>query len=1228
MDPLDLFNPTKKMGKINLYRGARKELSVDSLSRSISIASLADTYATGTDYAEEYIKKADRELFEASKYLRGTNHKLDNVSLATDAQAPQSFMEEEQEKIYRTYNKVYQPNSNLTIKTVHSDIIDSITTEPVTIIQGPTGCGKTTQVPQIIWDYYHKKKLFCNIIVTQPRRIAAISIAGRVATELKCPLGSLVGYKVGLSSRTSSDTRITYCTTGVLLQKLILAKNLNEFSHIIIDEIHERDQDMDFLLLVLRKLLYLNSHNVKIILMSATFQVDKFAKYFASYVGQSLTPARVIDVTKRNFYNVNEYYLCELLTLGKLPSVEPKEPNISSEMIDFARRLIVVMDNIDMSADDSEQNDARPSILVFLPGIHEIEEMHNALSDQKNEPLKWDIVVLHSSITNDEQQQIFRPTPEGYRRIILSTNIAESSLTVPDVKYVIDFCLTKLLTYDPVTNYQTLELTWASKANCQQRAGRTGRVMDGRVYRLIPKSMYRDLPEENPPEIVKAPLANVVLRTKLLDMGSPQALLALALDPPDLSNLERTILTLKEAGGLLHNSEDRFDGEITDLGRVMAALPMDIHISKMIVLGHVFSVLTESVIIGASMAVKNMFSTPFKHKLDAYNTKLLWAQNNFSDGLAFLHAYNVWKREKSSSRIKNDAQEKNWARMKCLQIRVLREIEALIQETNGRLNLLGINETVGSNKIVYEEKEKSFILKVVFAGAFYPQYFVTKSTTDEITKIKMLGGLDPLNTVYLQGWPTQQPGILYARRFQKLFDKCADQEKIQVKFDNTSRVYIQFERDNNGKGLSDNPGVPSRSVYRALKLRKVQKKMAIPVMSVDAAMQRAEKLKLNTKISTHLLRSIEEKIENLSVKTIAPNLPGLDVTKIPLKLTYYVDPGYFWARVDNKETTDYEIKIKNCIQYMEFEKFDKSPEVGALVLAPMTMNDKTDFHRAVIKSISITDKKNILVQVFFVDYGMVKEIQLCDLRRLPKNNVLTEIPALAFECVLALIKPYVQNTSSAVWTPEAKKLFKHIIDTEATELYGYVYSVVNSIVRLTLFCATEYDKKININELLVDKEFAIPKEEDYLSKYNHELRKNVYQFSEDEKRYHEYRQFYSIESYPEAPDDNECSHSVFLNGPHSPLEVHIVNLTNTSLGRKVTIAEESVNSIILESNLVDPSDTLVVAGSVSQGAISKNLHLRNTTLMPGIPGLIPLIALIFAPQIELRRIGFFFFLLL
>jgi len=212
-------------------------------------------------------------------------------------------------------------------------------------------------------------------------------------------------------------------------------------------------------------------------------------------------------------------------------------------------------------------------------------------------------------MTPENQRDVFHAPPLGYRKIILTTNIAESSITVPDVSYVIDFCLTKVLVTDTATSFSSLRLTWASKANCRQRAGRVGRLRSGRVYRMVNKSFYQtEMSEFGIPEMLRLPLQNSVLRAKELEMGSPVELLALALSPPNLSDIRNTILLLKEVGALFPTVDgvyNEMDGDMTYWGTIMARLPLDTRLSRLIILGYVFNLLEEVIIIGEHKEVKH-----------------------------------------------------------------------------------------------------------------------------------------------------------------------------------------------------------------------------------------------------------------------------------------------------------------------------------------------------------------------------------------------------------------------------------------------------------------------------------------------------------------------------------------------------------------------------------------------------------------------------------------------
>ena len=395
--------------------------------------------------------------------------------------------------------------------------------------------------------------------------------------------------------------------------------------------------------------------------------------------------------------------------------------------------------------------------------------------------------------------------------------------------------------------------------------------------------------DEAEPEMLRAPLENVVLKSKMLNMGEPMALLALCLDPPDLSNLERTILTLKESGALLNkDGEDisLLDGELTGLGTVMGSLPVDVHITKLIVLGHVFSVLREALIIGASMAVKNMFSAPFQMKLQSYTGKLAWALNSCSDPISFLHVYNTWMSLKANNHLKGDAAEKHWARRNYLQIRVLREIEALVHEMTGRLRKLGIAELRGPNRVQWNDHERALVIKIILAGAFYPNYYTKFVKVDKLDDIKALGGLDPTKTVYLQGWPINQPGQLYAKRIQNYFSPCVNSKvaKILVSFDKSTKVYVQFVKNEApvDDDKNEEPGEISLSVYSAIKLRHINAPLEVPILPIHVAKERAEMIELKDPVRHMVLRNDDGVMKRRPDLALRPVLPGLDISHLPL----------------------------------------------------------------------------------------------------------------------------------------------------------------------------------------------------------------------------------------------------------------------------------------------------------------------------------------------------------
>lgn len=439
----------------------------------------------GADYAKVLQQEQEEKMRSTLNSTRTTSRLNDssNTSISSfpEFEEPQ-FEKSEQLRAFRNLKAA----NKLPVMKYRNEILDTIRKNPIVIIKGDTGCGKSTQVPQMILDEAMYLNEHVNIMVTQPRRIAAVSLANHVAKERKCVVGSQVGYQIGLETEAEEETRLLYCTTGVALEKLVSLKNMRRYSHIIIDEVHERDEEMEFLLIVTKLFFAENSPNTKIILMSATFETDEFAEYFRTPSGDQMIKAPTINLDTTRQYKISEFFIEDLHYLAQKAEFNYDEPGIDTSIYNVAVASVLIFHKWE-TATPTES----PTILIFLPGIQEIQEMHRCLDNEmKNQNLKLKIVLLHSSISSEQQKEVFKNVAEGYVKVILSTNIAESSITVPNVGYVIDFCLSRILEVDNSTGFARLRLTWASKNNLKQRAGRTGRTRNGRVYRLINKHFY------------------------------------------------------------------------------------------------------------------------------------------------------------------------------------------------------------------------------------------------------------------------------------------------------------------------------------------------------------------------------------------------------------------------------------------------------------------------------------------------------------------------------------------------------------------------------------------------------------------------------------------------------------------------------------------------------------------------------------------------------------------
>ncbi|XP_055923260.1 probable ATP-dependent RNA helicase spindle-E [Eupeodes corollae] len=1236
----DFFDFSKKFERVTVPTGCLTGQTTTYYPQTSIDPRIVKREEKGNEYALEYSIAEKKRMMEEENVAAGPPSTYAESSMLSEMETLDDIDDDEDgiedkkpgptdDPVYDKYHFNMQWNDGLPIHDSHKEIIETIRQRRVVVLEGDTGCGKTTQVPQYILEDAYKRRERVNIIVTQPRRIAAISIARRVCSQRKWEEGSIIGYQVGLHANMSEDTRLLYCTTGVLLQKLIKEKSLRNYTHIILDEVHERDQDMDFLLIVIRRLMMTNSRNVKVILMSATINTGEFADYFRF----GRTPAPVIKVDSRRNFVVKEHYLCELSRINNNVQIDYEEPGISNEMYQLALKLIIVIENIE-SHESSNNPNQKTSILIFLPGINEIDRMDKKLETIQNmqgSGVKLMPIRLHSMISPDEQQKIFHRAPPGHRKVILATNIAESSITVPDVKYVIDFCLTKSLITDTSTNFTSLQLHWASRANCRQRAGRAGRVMNGRVYRMISKQFYLNyLDEFGIPEMVRCPLETLVLKAKLLDMEPPPVILALAMTPPNLSDVHNTILVLKEVGALYKTVNAKYsiqDGDLSFVGRVMAALPLDIRVSRLIIFGYIYSVLEEAIIIAAGLSVKSIFTFSDKKRgeLAAYSQKLAWADASGSDLFAILKAYRVWCTMREQHNMNEESGEYTWADRYFINIRSMKEMHLLVMELKERLEGLGIKETTAYQRIHWLDREKTIILKIVIAGAFYPYYFLRSNLNNseaERSTYHTIFGHDPCSTVYFNNFNTKHIGQLYSKSIKDLFKQARIHPKnIDVRFQpGSEKVLVTFKSDPEDEygGESSNrvqvPGSVRLEVYKAIKMRHLKLPTVIKVMDARSGINYAEERGIGVMFEGTWIPT-KKQIKNPELVVI----PNVFTKQTRGYLTHIEHCGKFYFQpLTEMERLKEITALLNCPEADE-RKFRNASAVskGMLLAAPF----QNQYYRAKVVQVIHSSRQHLEFRVLFIDFGNTSVVNFTELRRLSfEAEYLIDIPPRVYECCLAMVQPSSVRSPSGKWLDEAMEYMQEVADTGVVELE--VYSVVNSVTSVIIKVGNS-----TVNDILVEKGLARKSDENFMSKTDHDLRMRKQSVAERimQEDFSKQNEEYLRSIQPEVdleidpPPPELCLNNIFLRGPFSPLEAKIFSATRVGAWKGVHVERESVNSILVDADPQDVHERLIVAAGVSESVDRSSLTARQTTLMPNIHGFASLMTLIFCPTMQIHR---------
>lgn len=479
------------------------------------------------------------------------------------------------------------------------DIAEAIANNQVVIVAGETGSGKTTQLPKICLELGRGK--FGNIGHTQPRRLAARSVADRIAEEMETQLGSHVGYKVRFNDQVSERTQVKLMTDGILLAEIQSDRYLNQYDTIIIDEAHERSLNIDFIMGYLRELLP-KRPDLKIIITSATIDPERFSKHFNN--------APIIEVSGRTF------------------PVETRYRPIIEDGDDTDRdQLEGIFDAVDELCAEGLGD-----ILLFMTGERDIRDTAEAL--EKRNLRDTEIVPLYARLSSQEQNRVFQP--HAGRRIVLATNVAETSLTVPGIKYVIDPGTARISRYSYRTKVQRLPIEAISQASANQRKGRCGRVSEGVCIRLYSEEDFVARPEFTDPEILRTNLASVILQMTALGLGDIQAFPFV--EAPDNRNIQDGVKLLEELGAINAEISDP-KKRLTKVGRELARLPIDPRLARMVLEAPNQNALQEVMIIAAALSIQDPRERPSDKKQQS-DEKHKRFNHEDSDFLTFV---NIWQ---------------------------------------------------------------------------------------------------------------------------------------------------------------------------------------------------------------------------------------------------------------------------------------------------------------------------------------------------------------------------------------------------------------------------------------------------------------------------------------------------------------------------------------------------------------------------------------------------------
>ncbi|NMH58721.1 ATP-dependent RNA helicase HrpA [Alteromonas sp. MYP5] len=531
---------------------------------------------------------------------------------------------------------------DLPVSDKRADIKQAISAHQVVIIAGETGSGKTTQIPKICLEL--GRGVAGLIGHTQPRRLAARSVANRIAEEMNTPLGEKVGFKIRFSDQVSDSTYIKLMTDGILLAEMQQDRFLNQYDTIIIDEAHERSLNIDFLLGYLKQLL-VKRPELKLIITSATIDPERFSQHF--------NDAPIIEVSGRT-YPVEIRY---------------RDPTEQEDTPDLADSI--------MQAVDELGHEPPGDILVFLSGEREIRDVQDAI--QKRQYRHTEVVPLYARLSAAEQNRIFQS--HSGRRIVLATNVAETSLTVPGIKYVIDPGTARISRYSARSKVQRLPIEPISQASANQRAGRCGRVSDGICIRLYSEEDFTGRPEFTDPEILRTNLASVILQMLALGLGDIGKFPFV--QPPDDRNINDGFRLLEE---IQATTRQHGKQKLTQLGRNVARLPIDPRYARMVIEAKATNAVREVMVIAAGLSIQDPRERP-QDKRQQADEKHSEFHDKASDFISLLNLWNAFRTQQNAL---SNSQLRKWCKSYFVNYLRMREWQDIVSQLKKSLADIGL----------------------------------------------------------------------------------------------------------------------------------------------------------------------------------------------------------------------------------------------------------------------------------------------------------------------------------------------------------------------------------------------------------------------------------------------------------------------------------------------------------------------------------------------------------